>query len=77
MLFKIFANENIQYKRDIKKQLLQITNFKGVTGLTSFQQNGDVDKNLTLFRIKGSRFVKIDWEETVLKKEQNHNGKAE
>ncbi len=77
MLFKIFANENIQHKRDIKKQLLQITNYKGVTGLTSFQQNGDVDKNLALFRIKGSRFVKIDWEETALKKEQNHNGKAE
>ena len=77
LLFKILADENIQLKREIKNQLIQTVNFKGVTGLTSFQQNGDVDKNLSLFRIKGSRFIKIDWENTLSKKEQNHTEKVE
>ncbi|MCL5010896.1 MAG: ABC transporter substrate-binding protein [Patescibacteria group bacterium] len=41
----------------IKNELLKIQNYQGVTGNTSFKQNGDVEKPVILKTVKDGQFV--------------------
>ena len=44
----------------IKKGLYAIKDFPGVTGLTTFDQNGDVQKPVQFWQVKGGKFVQIE-----------------
>jgi branched-chain amino acid transport system substrate-binding protein len=44
-------------RRDIKQALLQIKDFDGVSGRTSFAPNGDAQKTMQMLRIQRGRFV--------------------
>jgi hypothetical protein len=39
--------------------LMGVSDFSGVTGLTSFDETGDVEKELYLLTVEGRRFVQI------------------
>lgn len=52
---------NAKFTDDIKNNLLNLIDFQGVTGLTSFDDNGEVQKKLHLLKIIGSRFFEIDF----------------
>jgi ABC-type branched-subunit amino acid transport system substrate-binding protein len=50
----------VRSRRGFKSALLELDGFRGVTGRTSFDETGDVDKQIYLLKIKGSRFVQIE-----------------
>lgn len=43
----------------IKKALYKIKNFKGVTGVISFDEYGEVGGKYNIFKVEGNQFVKI------------------
>ncbi len=60
MLFEIVTRPDIRSRIAIKNELLNLRDFQGVTGLTSFDVNGEVKKQLSLLRIKGKRFLELE-----------------
>jgi ABC-type branched-subunit amino acid transport system substrate-binding protein len=59
ILFNVVSRPHIRYRTEIRDDLLNLENFPGVTGLTRFDENGDVLKKLHLLRIKGKKFVEL------------------
>ncbi len=54
------ANEpGVRSRRTLKEAIMGIKDFPGVTGLTSFDEGGDVEKDLYLLKVEGRRFVQI------------------
>ncbi|MBW2109422.1 MAG: ABC transporter substrate-binding protein [Deltaproteobacteria bacterium] len=49
----------VRSRRSLKEALLGVHDFQGVTGLTSFDDTGDAEKQLYLLTITGRRFVQI------------------
>ena len=60
MLFEIVSRPDVRYKSSIKRALMNLNNFQGVTGLTSFDNNGEVKKRLHILRIKGKKFIELN-----------------
>lgn len=60
ILFNVVGREQIRYRSEIRDELLNLKNYQGVTGLTSFDENGDAQKKLYLLRVKGKKFVELD-----------------
>jgi hypothetical protein len=65
ILFEMVSRPEIRYRSALKKGLMQLNNYKGVTGLTSFDSNGEVHKKLFLLQIKGKGFVELERHEPV------------
>ena len=59
MMFQIVNRPDVRFRSAVKNELKRLTDFQGVTGLTSFGWNGDARKNLKLFQIRGQRFVEL------------------
>ena len=60
VMFQIVNRPDVRFRSAIKNKLKDLTDFQGVTGLTSFEWNGDAQKKLKLFRIRGQRFVELE-----------------
>jgi branched-chain amino acid transport system substrate-binding protein len=71
ILFKMVSLPEIRYRSALKKGLMQLNNYEGVTGLTSFDSNGDVRKKLFLLQIKGRGFVELERHEPVSSVQQS------
>jgi len=61
ILFQILRRPDVRSRNAIKNQLMHLKDFQGVTGLTSFNDKGDVKKELSLLRIKGDKFVELEF----------------
>jgi ABC-type branched-subunit amino acid transport system substrate-binding protein len=61
MLFQIVSQAEIKSRGELKDRLQTMRNYDGVTGLTSFKTNGEVDKKLYLFRIVKDKFVEVEY----------------
>ncbi len=59
ILFQTVNRPDVRYRSAIKNELKRPEGFQCVTGLTSFEWNGDAQKNLYLFQIRGQRFVEL------------------
>ena len=59
MLFQIVSRPDVRFRSEVKNELMKLSNFQGVTGLTSFDNNGELQKNLYLLKIKGNKFVEL------------------
>ena len=59
IMFQIVNRPDVRYRSAIKNELKRPEGYQGVTGLTSFGWNGDAQKNLYLFQIRGQRFVEL------------------
>ena len=53
-------NPEIRSRNDLKNALKNLADFKGVTGQTSFKENGDAVKKLYLLQIKENQFVPLN-----------------
>ena len=60
MLFQIINRSEIVSRTAIREELLNIRDYPGVTGLTSFDQNGEAQKELSLLRIEGDGFIELE-----------------
>ena len=59
ILFHMVSRPDIQFRSALKNKLKKLNDFRGVTGLTSFDNNGEVRKKLYLLQIQGKRFVEL------------------
>jgi len=60
MLFQIVSRPDVRFRSSVKNELMKLSNFQGVTGLTSFDNNGELKKDLYLLKIKGNKFVELE-----------------
>ncbi len=60
MLFQSMKNPEIESREMLKDELLKIAGYPGITGLTSFDENGDAKKQLYLLQVRKDRFVEIN-----------------
>ncbi len=61
ILFQILRKPDVRSRNAIKNALMHLKDFQGVTGLTSFNDKGDVKKELSLLRIKDDKFVELEF----------------
>jgi hypothetical protein len=59
MLFQTLLRPDIRFKSHLKDALLNLVDFQGVTGFTSFNYKGDVIKRLYVLRVRGHAFEAI------------------
>ena len=59
MFFKLVNLPEVESRRTLKTALMKLEGFPGVTGTTSFDETGDVIKQIYLLKIKGRQFVQI------------------
>ena len=59
ILFQTVSSPDIRFRSDLKNKLKTLNDFRGVTGLTSFDSSGEVQKKLYLLQIKGKEFVEL------------------
>lgn len=60
ILFQTVSRPDVRFRSVLKNELRRLEGFQGVTGLTSFDSNGDAIKNLYLLQIRGQRFVELE-----------------
>ena len=60
MLFQIVSRPDVRFRSEVKNELIKLSNFHGVTGLTSFDNNGGLQKDLYLLKIKGNKFIELE-----------------
>jgi ABC-type branched-subunit amino acid transport system substrate-binding protein len=58
--FFALSNLEIQSRDDLKEALQNLTDFNGVTGYTSFKENGESNKQLYLLQIENNQFVQLN-----------------
>lgn len=59
LLLGLINRPDVRSRTELRDELLRVADFKGATGETAFDYNGDVHKPLFLIQVKGSRFVEI------------------
>ena len=62
MLFQTMSMPNVRVPGSVRNELIRIRNYKGLTGLTSFNGSGDAWKKLYLLTISGGGFVELKTE---------------
>lgn len=59
IVFQAVNDPNVRSRHSLMMGLKEVRDFPGVTGLTAFDETGDVKKQLYLLTVKGRRFVQI------------------
>ncbi len=64
ILFQTVINiPDVRYRNTFKDALLNLNDFQGITGPTSFDNKGDVYKKIYILQIKGNKFVEVELED--------------
>jgi len=56
----MLSRPDVRFRSVLRDELMNFVDFEGVTGLTSFDSNGDVRKKLYLLKVKGGKFVELE-----------------
>ncbi len=59
ILFHLVNQPGVLSRYTLKLALMEVRDFPGITGVTSFDETGDVDKQIYLLQIRGPRFVQL------------------
>jgi ABC-type branched-subunit amino acid transport system substrate-binding protein len=60
MLFNLVSRNDIQSRSEIKNKIMNLQDFQGVTGITSFDNTGNAHKELYLLQIQGNKFIELE-----------------
>jgi branched-chain amino acid transport system substrate-binding protein len=60
IIFGALNKPDLRFKSELKRELLNMAVFTGITGPTYFDENGEAQKQLYLLQIKGRRFVELE-----------------
>jgi ABC-type branched-subunit amino acid transport system substrate-binding protein len=60
ILFDLVSRNDIQSRGEIKNEIMNLQNFQGVTGATSFDHSGNAHKKLYLLQIQGDKFIELE-----------------
>lgn len=58
--FYMLSNPEVRSRSELKEALKNLRNFEGVTGYTSFNENGDAVKKLYLLQVENNQFVQLN-----------------
>ncbi|MBW1954505.1 MAG: penicillin-binding protein activator [Deltaproteobacteria bacterium] len=59
ILFRAAGQSHVRSRAGLKNEILGQTGYNGLTGPTAFSDEGEAQKTLFLFRVKGDGFVKL------------------
>lgn len=59
IMLEILRNKEIRFKSDFRDELMKVYNYKGLTGMTSFESTGEVRKTVYLLKVEGDRFIEL------------------
>jgi ABC-type branched-subunit amino acid transport system substrate-binding protein len=59
MLFQTMSARNVISPGSVRNELSKIRNYRGLTGITSFEGSGEARKKLYLLTVRGGRFVEL------------------
>ena len=59
LVLELINRPDVRSRNDLRDELLRVADFRGATGVTSFDYNGDVHKPIFLIKIKGGKFIEI------------------
>jgi ABC-type branched-subunit amino acid transport system substrate-binding protein len=59
MIFQVLEKNDIQTRRDFASALIQVDNYKGVTGVTSFDADRVAQKNAFILRVKNGKLEQV------------------
>ena len=59
IIFHLTNQFNIPSRTALKDALINLKNYAGVTGLTSFELNGEVFKELYFLGVRGNNFIEL------------------
>ncbi len=59
ILFEAINTPGVRSRRTLRMALMEINDFPGVTGITSFDETGEARKDAYLLRIEGNHFIQI------------------
>ena len=60
ILFDLVSRNDIQSRSEIKNEIMNLQDFQGVTGTTSFDNTGNAHKKLYLLQIQGDKFIEME-----------------
>jgi ABC-type branched-subunit amino acid transport system substrate-binding protein len=60
ILLSLLDRDEIRTREDLRLALSRVRNYPGVTGATSFTQQGDADKDLFLLQVQDGNIVQIN-----------------
>jgi ABC-type branched-subunit amino acid transport system substrate-binding protein len=60
ILFDLVSRNDIQSRSEIKNEIMNLQDFQGVTGATSFDHTGNAHKKLYLLQIQGDKFIELE-----------------
>ena len=60
ILFNLVSRNDIQSRSEIKNKIMNLQDFQGVTGITSFDDTGNAHKELYLLQIQGNKFIELE-----------------
>jgi len=58
--FQAASNPRVESRKDLRDELQNLRNFEGVTGFSSFKENGDAVKKLYLLQVQDNKFVELN-----------------
>jgi len=61
ILFHAINNRELHSRASIKNRILNMEDFTGVTGQTSFNLNGEANKKLFMLQINGQKFTELEY----------------
>jgi len=64
ILFDMVSRPDIRFRAQIKRELLAMEPFAGVTGTTVFDSTGEAEKDIYLLKVKNRRFTEITEKKT-------------
>jgi branched-chain amino acid transport system substrate-binding protein len=59
ILFELTNRKDILSRTALRNALVELKDYPGVTGRTSFEPNGDVQKKLNLLSVRGNQFIEL------------------
>lgn len=59
ILFDLVSRSDIRFRAQVKRELLAMAPYVGVTGTTVFDPNGEAEKDIYLLKVHGRRFTEI------------------
>jgi ABC-type branched-subunit amino acid transport system substrate-binding protein len=60
IVFQVLGRDDIRFRSTLKNALMKVRDFPGVTGKTTFNDQGEAIKTPCLLRVKGGRFIELE-----------------
>jgi hypothetical protein len=60
ILFNLVGRNDIQSRSQVKDEIMNLRNFHGLTGETSFDHTGNAQKRLYLLQIEKDNFIELE-----------------